>query len=345
MTKISSEYIEQVAKVGFWEYDVKTKKTLWSEEMYQILGLKNKQSLRKLIHPDDLNIYKENLRNLLGNKPNVDGTIRIKRQDGKIIHTYFKARFIKNKIAGTLQDVTNVIGMQEDLEKAKEKAEELNIAKSYFLAQASHDLRQPMQALKIFIHNLLSEDLTKSQLKIAKQIEASTNNLNSLLDSLLDMSKIEAGGFTNSREKFFIDVLLQNMADEFYELADIKNIKLKMAGCHVEIVSDPLLIERILRNFISNALKYTKDVVLLTCRKFGDTVKISVYDNGVGISEKDIPYIFDEFYQSDRIERNQKNGAGLGLSIVKKIASIINGEISVKSTPKKGSRFTLTLKI
>lgn len=347
-------FAERTAKLGYWEMDIKAKKIFWSAEMFNIFGLDGekvsvkKNIIKRQVIKEDLPIYKEKLLQLLKSGKPVEGMIRVKRGNGKIAHCFFKASLVKDdetsKIAGTFQDLTDLIEIQLALEAAKAAAEKLNRAKSYFLAQASHDLRQPMQALAIFIDTLMDEELSVEQHSLVRKIHASAENLRNLLDNLLDISKLEAGGIETHLQTFNINTLLSGILQEYVHIAKKRNIKLKYVPCNQLLVSDPILLERIIRNYLSNAFKYTKSKILIGCKRRKNKLKIMVVDDGTGIEPEETKLIFEEFYQSKNIPNNKKNGSGLGLAIVKKIADILQMDAGVKSYPGKGSCFYIETK-
>lgn len=348
-------FAERTAKLGYWELDLKVKKILWSAEMFNIFGVQGKNIsvkkniIKEQIIKEDLPLYKEKLRLLLKQGQPVEGRVRIKRGNGNIAYCFFKASLIKHdeiqKIAGTFQDLTDLIEIQNALEKAKATAERLNCAKSYFLAQASHDLRQPMQALAIFIDTLLEENLTDEQLSLVRKIHASAENLRNLLDNLLDISKLEAGGVEAQKMEFNIGSLLANILQEYKDIATKKGIILKLVPCHQQIDSDPILLERIIRNFLSNAFKYAKNKIVVGCRRHGNKLRLMVIDNGAGINSAERNLIFEEFYQSSNIPDNKKSGSGLGLTIVRKIADILGIKVGLTSQIGRGSCFYLEIDI
>lgn len=352
-TKQRLEFAEKTAHLGYWELDLNAKRFYWSAEMYRIFGLdaKNISHKRNLIRDqileEDLPLYKKQITELVKNGHPVEGQVRVRRADRRIVYCLFKASIIYDnngeRIAGTFQDITPLVETQLQLKAAKQEADRLNMEKSYFLAQASHDLRQPMQALTMFISALEDDKLNSEQASIVEKISASANNLKSLLDNLLDISKLDSGGMDYQPQTFNLRELLFNLSKEYQELAQARHIRLILRLRDVYIDSDPLLIERIIRNFLSNAVKYTTDKVLISCRNLPSGAVIRVADNGVGIKEEEQCHIFDEFYQSCSIPNNRKNGAGLGLSIVKKIAGILDASISVRSKPNAYTIFSLHL--
>lgn len=169
-----------------------------------------------------LPLYHQKLHELVHSGKPVDGILRLRRSDDAVIYCTFKAAMLRegerNKIAGTFQDITKLIEMQKDLEKAKRSAEASDRSKSYFLAQASHDLRQPMQALRIFISTLEEEPLDNRQKELLGKISASADNLNNLLDNLLDISKLDSEGFEACLGNFDISDLLKNIFLNFTKL-------------------------------------------------------------------------------------------------------------------------------
>lgn len=352
-TTMRLNFAEKIARIGYWELDLNARQIFWSSEMFRIFDVdpKHISSKRNIIKEqivkDDLPIYKSKLRELLKFGRPVEGRVRIKRRSGQITYCFFKADIIKlpsqSKIAGTFQDLTELLETQKALDKARQMAEQANRAKSYFLAQASHDLRQPLQALNIFINLLEEEDLSERQKTLVSKISASSNSLRNLLDNLLDISKLDVGGISVHNSVFNIGQLLENIIGEYQDVAADRQLKLQFIPCRSKVYSDPVLIERIIRNYISNALKYTQNKLLIGCKRSGTKLKITVIDNGPGIKTDEQKLIFDEFYQSSNIPDNKKNGSGLGLTIVKRISDLLGAEVGVDSKPGEGSSFWLEL--
>ncbi len=352
-TRRRLSFAEKVTNLGYWELELSTKKLYWSAEMYRIFGEKGpiispmRNLFKERMYPDDIPFYKAKLRELLKTEKNVEGTLRIYNQHNKLLYCAFKAGIIyenhKKLIAGTFQDITNHVEIQQELQKAKKRAEELSDAKSYFLAQASHDLRQPMQALRLFISSLKDEQLTIMQKMLVNKIEDSAINLHTLLDNLLDISKIEAGGVKYQPQFFDVGELIIRLAKEYEELALKQNISFKYIPTHKTIYSDPILLERLLRNLLNNAFKYTRNKVLLGIKNTQESIMIKIIDNGRGISPKEQEKIFEDFYQSPQQPVCRIQGVGLGLGIVKRIAKLLKTQIHIFSQPGKGSCFYFSL--
>ncbi len=349
------EFAERTAHLGYWELDLENRRFYWSAEIYRIFGVnpnnisEKRNLIRELVFPEDFILYKREIGNLLRHKKPVEGQIRIKRADGRLVYCLFKAGLVSffeyERIAGVFQDISALAEIQQRLEKAKQYADEMNLEKSRFLAKASHDLRQPMQALSLFISALKEEKLTSKQKAITENILQSSENLKLLLDNLLDISKLDSGGMEYIPESFNIKNLIEKILTEFQMLATSKNIRIKQKLENVVIYSDSLLLERIIRNLLSNALKYTMNTIKISCYKKNEYVYIQVMDNGIGISQEEKNRVFDAFYQNNHISGNRANGTGLGLSIVKKATELLNGKINIRSVAGKYTAFTLKLHI
>lgn len=231
-----------------------------------------------------------------------------------------------------------------ELRIAKEEAEQANKAKTGFLAAASHDLRQPMQALNLFVSVLSGREHDEKSGEIIHMIERSTNALDELLNALLDISRLEAGIVVANTTDFSIGGLLGKLADEFRSLAADKGLEFRLRSSHVVIHSDPTLLEQILRNLLSNAIRYTKQgKILCGCRRRGANLRIEIWDTGIGISDDQLKPIFQEFHQAEGKAHAQRKGRGLGLglSIVDRLAGLLEHPIYVNSVPDKGSVFAV----
>ncbi|KAF0206013.1 MAG: hypothetical protein FD173_487 [Gallionellaceae bacterium] len=227
----------------------------------------------------------------------------------------------------------------------KEDAESANYDKTRFLAAASHDLRQPMHALGLFVGELQSKLTTPEQRKIVGKVEESVDALSNLLDALLDISKLDAGVVTPNVMEFSIENLLEHIARDYVPLAERKGIALQVVPNSAVVCSDPVLLERILVNLISNAIRYTPNggTVLLVCRRRRDKLRIEVRDNGIGIPTSEQGNIFREFVQLANKERDRSKGLGLGLAIVDRIARLLHHEISLRSEENRGSVFAVSV--
>lgn len=243
------------------------------------------------------------------------------------------------------------IGLIDDLtiknkqaEQAREEAVQANISKSKFLAAASHDLRQPLHALGLFVDALESRIHYPEARTIVDNIRISTDALSDLLNSLLDISKLDAGVLEPKPIDFPLHPLLERIQTDYSELANSKSLRLRIVDCGIVINTDPGMLERVLRNLVSNAIRYTENgSVLLGCRRQGNRINIEIHDTGIGISDENIENIFEEFYQIENPERDRSKGLGLGLAIVKRLSDLINCPLSVRSNTNKGSVFSISV--
>jgi len=233
----------------------------------------------------------------------------------------------------------------EQLREEKELAITESFDKSRFLAAASHDLRQPMHAIALFVDELRSEVTTPKQGQLVKLIEESSHAMSSLLDSLLDVSKLDAGLIQLDIRPLNIDPLLRRLEQEYVPLAALQQVTLNVRPFVAMIESDAILLERILFNLLGNAIRYTPvgGRVLLASRKRGKKLRIEVRDNGIGIPLDQQQHIFREFVQLGNAERSRSKGLGLGLSIVQRLCKLMQCSLYLRSVPSKGSVFAIEI--
>jgi two-component system CheB/CheR fusion protein len=228
----------------------------------------------------------------------------------------------------------------DELGVAKRQAELATAAKSRFLAAASHDLRQPLQTLAL-VQGLLAKNVeTEKAHKLVGRLDETLGAMSGMLNALLDINQIEAGTIHADIANFPVSDLLDQLQDEFIYHAQAKGLSLRVIQCGLSVSSDPRLLEQMLRNLVSNALKYTRHgKVLLGCRRHGEMLSIEVWDTGIGIPEDALEAIFQEYHQLDNPARERSRGLGLGLSIVHHLGALLGHPIHVRSHPGKGSVF------
>jgi signal transduction histidine kinase/CheY-like chemotaxis protein len=227
-------------------------------------------------------------------------------------------------------------------ESARREADHANRMKTRFLAAASHDLRQPMHALGLFSDSLRRRITEPSQSAIAERICESVDSLEKTFDALLDISRLDAGVVQAKPQSFALQPLFDRVAGDCGPEAAAKGIALRFHPTKLATLSDPVLVEQILRNLVNNAIRYTdRGKVLVGCRMHGEAVCIEVWDTGHGISADKQARIFDEFYQGD--ERDRRKGLGLGLAIVRRVADLLATKIELRSRPGRGSVFRFKL--
>ena len=229
-----------------------------------------------------------------------------------------------------------------ELRAKKEEAELATLAKSRFLASASHDLRQPMHALGMFMSRLMHLPHNDETRHLIGRIDASVHALQNLLDALLDISRLEAGVLRARPRHFPVQALFDEIGGELSAMAEERSLKLRLRPCPLWLDSDPVLLHRILLNLVSNALRYTRQGgVLVACRRRGGRVRIEVWDSGIGIPPESRTEIFKEFVQLANPERDRNQGLGLGLTIVERTAQLLGHPLTVDSRPGIGSRFAI----
>ncbi|MBR0662601.1 response regulator [Roseomonas oryzicola] len=244
----------------------------------------------------------------------------------------------------TFADVTERRLAAEKLEEARRQAEFANGVKSRFLAAASHDLRQPLQTLAL-LQGLLSKTVEgqKAQNLVARLGET-LRAMSGMLNTLLDINQIEAGTIRPRITRFPVSDLLERLRAEFAYHADAQMLGFRVVPCSLSIESDPQLLEQILRNLVSNALKYTRrGKVLLGCRRQAGRLRIEVWDTGIGIPDGERQAVFEEYHQLDNPARERGRGLGLGLAIARRMAELLGHRISVRSWPGKGSVFAIEI--
>ena len=232
----------------------------------------------------------------------------------------------------------------EALAEQKAEAERANLAKSRFLAAASHDLRQPLHAQGLFVGELQARIHHVENKRILANLKDSMEAMHELFNSLLDISRLDASVVEPKPENFSINVLLRELQLDFSPLAREKGLMLRIVNSHAVIHSDATLLKRIIRNFLSNAIRYTNQgKVLVGCRRHGDRLQIQIWDTGIGIRLADQQSIFDEFHQLHDYTCDRQKGLGLGLAIVNRLAALMQCPVEVQSTVNKGSMFSVTV--
>lgn len=230
---------------------------------------------------------------------------------------------------------------------ARQAAEVANRAKTQFFAAASHDLRQPLHAMGLFAEALRQRSHDPEVSQLVASINGSVDALEGLFSELLDITRIDTGGVDVTPEHFNMGEIFRKLRLHFEPTAFEKGLSLRFRGAGHNIYADPVLVERILRNLVSNAIRYTDDgSVLVSCRRRGGRMLLQVWDTGVGIREREQEHIFEEFYQvpyTEALSPQQRKGLGLGLAIVKRLAGLIGAPLTLRSEPSRGSVFSLEL--
>lgn len=268
-------------------------------------------------------------------------------EDGGLVTTFTDVTDYKRveaelrRIAETLEE--RVEERTEQLRLAKLEAEQANQSKTRFVAAASHDLLQPMNAARLFLSALRSRDLRDPEAhSLAERVDTSLRAAEELLDALLDVSKLDSGGVTPQLTDFPASRLLDSVAEQFAPLAADRRLSLRAMPTRLVVRSDPRMLKRVLQNFVGNALRYTRrGGVVIGCRRRGAEVELQVWDTGPGVPAEALTQIFEEFRRLEQPSPWGEKGLGLGLSICDRIARLLGARLVVRSRPGRGSLFAI----
>lgn len=358
-------------KFGVWDWNIETN-TLNDSYLFSVFlgyddndeGEKTIDDFFSKIHPDDISNVKEKLnRHLKGEEYVVEYRMKCKNNEYKWIRSKGKIHTWSEdgnplRMIGTNEDITDKklveLELQEkckQLEKLKEVAEDTNKAKSRFLANMSHEIRTPMNGIYAILQLLQSTDLNNKQMRYVNLISESLNNLNEIIDDILDLAKIESGKITSNEESFDLRKTISSIYNNLLVTGNSKGLEISYyldPTIDFQIISDELKLKQILNNLISNALKFTSKGYISFRTKVlsnnSDFVKIEfrIKDTGIGIEDELKNKLFQSFSQGDISTRKKYKGTGLGLTISKQLAELLNGEITYESKFGQGSTFIFT---
>ncbi|HEY7638168.1 MAG TPA: hybrid sensor histidine kinase/response regulator [Steroidobacteraceae bacterium] len=235
------------------------------------------------------------------------------------------------------------LDLVEKLQREKLAAELANAAKSRFLAAASHDLRQPVHALSLFVAAMRPHSMDAEARSILDHVDESVRSMGSLFGGLLDISRLDAGVVEVSKMPVAVQPLLERACHDYAVQAQAKGLQLVLHQCSLSVMSDALLLERVLRNIIANAVAYTdRGRIVIGCRRGREQLSIQVWDTGRGIPASEQEHVFQEFYQLGNPERDRTKGVGLGLAIVRRLTQLLQHRLIVRSEPGHGSMFAVS---
>ncbi len=247
--------------------------------------------------------------------------------------------------AALRREVEERARVEDALREAKREADEANQSKTRFLAAASHDLLQPLNAARLFASALEQQaGLDNSQRHLVERLDGSLLSAEQLLSALLDISRLDAGAIPTRIEEFAISDILKPLNAEFSVMARERKLRLDLVASSARVRSDARLLRRILQNFLANAMRYTEQGrVLIGCRRHGRQLSIQVWDTGPGIPDDQTEAIFREFHRLQDSRRSGERGLGLGLAIVDRIARMLEHPIELKSVPGQGTMFAISV--
>lgn len=339
----------RAGRVIAFDWDVSADEIRFSQNATEILGLHSQQVLSgtewlKHIHPGDQPRVAFCLEGARPDQPSHSIAFRYRRPDGgevwleQIAMVQFGSAGKPTRINGLTTDVTERIRFEGELSLARKTAERADRAKSSFLAAASHDLRQPLQTLKFLQAALEPHHPSGEARKLVAGIGQSLDTMTSILSSLLDVNRLESGNLRPAVSEFSLNEIFEPLAGDFNALVQERGLRLCIVRSELIIRSDRRMLAEMIRNLLSNAVRYTdRGRILLGCRRAGDNVRIEVWDSGVGITEDQLPHIFHEYYQGTG--GAERGGFGLGLAIVKRLGKILDHRVEVRSISGKGTRF------
>jgi signal transduction histidine kinase/CheY-like chemotaxis protein len=336
-----------------FDWDARTDEVRYSENAAQILGLgsgdarlSDRVKLIGQIHPDDLPHLTASLNGLNPDKPHYSVTFRYAGPDGELwLEQIATAEFDPTtgrlmRMRGLTTDITERKRFEQEISRAQRTAELADRAKSAFLAAASHDLRQPLQTVR-FLQGALEQHHPDGEgRELVAGIGRSLDTMSGMLSSLLDVNRLETGNLRPLRSDFAVNEIFDSVTADFRRPADEKGLQWRLVRSEQVICSDKRMLEEMIRNLLSNAIRYTDHGrIVLGCRRAGDKVRIEVWDSGVGITGDELPRIFEEYYQGS--EGSDRGGFGLGLAIVRRLGDILDHKVYVRSTPGRGTGFAI----
>ena len=341
----------RAGNVMAFDWDVCADEIRCSQNATEILGLNSQQVLSgtewlKHIHPEDQPLVASCLDGARPDQPSHSIAFRYRRLDGgevwleQIAMVQFGSAGKPTRINGLTTDVTERKRFEDELSLAWKTAELADRAKSSFLAAASHDLRQPLQTLKLLQAALEPHHPSGEARNLVAGIGQSLDTMTSILSSLLDVNRLESGNLRPSVSEFSLNEIFEPLAGDFVGPVQERGLRLCIVRSELIIRSDRRMLAEMIRNLLSNAVRYTdRGRILLGCRRAGDNVRIEVWDSGVGITEDQLPHIFHEYYQGT--DGAARGGFGLGLAIVKRLGDILDHRVEVRSIPGEGTLFSI----
>jgi PAS domain S-box-containing protein len=339
-----------------FDWDPLTDEVRHSQNATQTLGIKPDQVLSSAewlehIHPDDQLRVMACLHAVRSDNPSYFTTFRYLPQDRdrevwleQIAIAEFDSAGQIERVQGLTTDITDRKRSELEISRAHKSAELANQAKSSFLAAASHDLRQPLQTLR-FLQGILEPHHPDGEgRKVLQAIGRSLDTISSMLSSLLDVNRLESGSLRPTKSDFAINEIFDSVENDFLRLVEERGLRLRVVRCGLWVHSDKRMLEEMIRNLLSNSVRYTDHgKILLGCRRSGDKIRVQISDSGIGIAGDQLPHIFDEYYQG--AAATERGGFGLGLAIVRRLGDLLDHRINVLSAPGKGTCVSIEISL
>jgi PAS domain S-box-containing protein len=332
-----------------FDWDLAADEVRHSENAVQVLGFGSKDVLSgsemlRRIHPEDRPRVTARLRGISPDKPSYSVTFRYQRGTGdsevwleQVATAEFDSDGVPTRIQGLTTDISERKRFEEEISRAQKRAEHADHAKSVFLAAASHDLRQPLQTLKFLQGSLEGRHPDGEGQALVADMGHSIDTMSSMLSSLLDINRLETGNLSPSKRDFAVSEIFNSVATDLLRPVREKGLEWRVVPSDVVVHSDKRMLEEMIRNLMSNALRYTdRGKILLGCRRANGKLRIEVWDTGIGIPGDQLPNIFEEYYCDA-----ERGGFGLGLAIVRRLGEILGHRVDVRSTPGKGTAFSI----
>ena len=332
-----------------FEWDLAADQVRHSQNAVPILGFGSKDvvsgsEMLGKVHPDDRPHVTACVHGVNPDKPSYSVTFRYQRGDGdsevwleQVATAQFDSGGLPMRIRGLTTDITQRKRFEEEISRAQKVAERADRDKSIFLAAASHDLRQPLQTLRLLHGALEQQHPDREGQEIIAGIGHSIDTMSSMLSSLLDINRLETGNLRPSKSDFAVNEIFNSVATDLLRPLEEKGLQWRVVPSDLVVRSDKRMLEEMIRNLLSNAIRYTdRGKILLGCRRTSDKIRIEVWDTGIGISGDQLPHIFEEYYCDA-----ERGGFGLGLAIVRRLGEILEHRVDVRSTPGKGSGFSI----
>jgi PAS domain S-box-containing protein len=332
-----------------FEWDLDADKVRHSQNAVPILGFGSKavvsgSEMLEQVHPEDRPHVTACVRGVKPDKPSYSVTFRYQQAHGdsevwleQVATAQFDSTGLPMRIRGLTTDITKRKRIEAEISYAQKLAERADRTKSIFLAAASHDLRQPLQTLRL-LHGLLEQHHPDGEGQtVVAGIGHSIDTMSSMLSSLLDINRLETGNLRPSKSDFAVNEIFDSAATDLLRLLEEKGLQWRVVPSDLVVRSDKRMLEEMIRNLLSNAIRYTdQGKILLGCRRAGGSIRIEIWDTGIGIPGDQLPHIFEEYYCDA-----ERGGFGLGLAIVRRLGDILGHRVDVRSMPGKGTAFSI----